>query len=263
MASLTGVRVLVTGATSGLGAAMTAALLDAGASVALASRPSERLDAAVAGHRAAGHDAHAVPIDVRDAASVDHAAGRAVGLLGGVDVVINNAGIGMRTVNPRFLEQPQPFFDVSPEGFADVIAPNLTGYFLVARAFAPVFVAQGHGRFINVSINHETMRRQGFVPYGPSRAGAESLAIIMAHDLAPFGITSNIVLPGGATASGMIPHGIPERVRAILLPAEIMGPPVVFLASDEAGGLTGERIIAKDFDRWLSAFRERFGGQAT
>lgn len=259
MTELAGVRAVVTGATSGLGAAMASALLAAGATVALAARPTERLTTAVAAARAAGRDAHALPVDVRDPASVERATAAAVATLGGIDVVVNNAGIGMRTVNPRFLEQPQPFFDVSPEGFADVIATNLTGYFLVARSFAHVLIAQGHGRFVNVSINHETMRRQGFVPYGPSRAGSESVAVIMAEDLAPFGITSNIVLPGGATASGMIPEGIPDAVRSILLPAEVMGPPVVFLASAEAAGLTGERIIATEFERWLAAYRGRPG----
>jgi NAD(P)-dependent dehydrogenase (short-subunit alcohol dehydrogenase family) len=259
MTDLAGVRAGVTGATSGLGAAMASALLGAGATVAFAARPTERLAIAVAGARSAGGDAHALPVDVRDAAAVQQAADTAVAMLGGIDVVVNNAGIGMRTVNPRFLEQPQPFFDVAPEGFADVVATNLTGYFLVARSFARVLIAQGHGGFINVSINHETMRRQGFVPYGPSRAGSESLAAIMAEDLAPYGIASNIVLPGGATASGMIPDGIPDAVRAILLPAEIMGPPVVFLASAEADGLTGARIVATEFAAWRAAYRGRPG----
>src|SRR5271169_6224223 len=100
MTDLAGVRVVVTGASSGLGAAMAAALLDAGATVALASRPTHRLDAAVAAHRAAGGDAHALAVDVRDPGSVRQAADAAVSTLGGVDVVVNNAGLGMRTVNP-------------------------------------------------------------------------------------------------------------------------------------------------------------------
>ena len=106
------------------------------------------------------------------------------------------------------------------------------------------------------------MRRQGFVPYGPSRAGSESLALIMAEDLAPYGIASNILLPGGATMSGMIPNEIPDAVRAMLLPAEIMGPPVVFLCLRRGDGLTGERIVARDFAAWHQAFRpaQRSGG---
>jgi NAD(P)-dependent dehydrogenase (short-subunit alcohol dehydrogenase family) len=258
---LSGLRAVVTGATSGLGRAMAGALLAAGATVALASRPSPRLEAEVAAWRGTGGRAEPLPVDVRDPASVEAASRRAGVLLGGVDLVVNNAGIGMRTVNPRFFSQPMPFFEVPVAGFTDVVATNLTGYFLVARTFAPALIAQGHGGFVNVSMNHETMRRRGFVPYGPARAGAEALSLIMAEDLRPYGIPVNIVLPGGATDTGMIPDDLPPAARASLLDPAIMGPPVVFLASAEAAGLTGERIVAKDFPGWLAAFRScRAGG---
>ncbi len=252
---LTGTRAVVTGATSGLGAAMADALLWAGAHVAFASRPTPRLDEAVGRRRTDGLDAFALPVDVRDPGSVEAAAEEAFDVLGGVDVVVNNAGIGMRTVNPRFFEQPLPFFDVTPEGFVDVVATDLTGYFLVARAFAPRLVAQGSGRFVNVSMNHATMRRRGFVPYGPARAGAESLSLVMVEDLRPFGVAVNLLLPGGATATGMIPDDLPDEARARLLPASVMGPPAVFLASPEAAGVTGQRIVAVEFPQWLEAFR--------
>lgn len=252
---LNGVRVVVTGATSGLGAAMAEALLRAGATVAVAARPGPRLNEAVDRWTRAGLAAVALPMDVRHPDSVEIAVARTMSRWGGVDVVVNNAGIGMRTVNPRFLSDPRPFFEVSPEAFADVIETNLTGYFLVARAFAPVFVAQGHGRFVNVSMNHETMRRRGFVPYGPSRAGAEALSLIMTEDLRDFGITVNMLLPGGATITGMIPDELPDVARRSLLGAEVMGPPIVFLASAEANGLTGERIVAKDFESFLADLR--------
>src|SRR6202034_2749252 len=104
--------------------------------------------------------------------------------LGGIALLVTNAGIGMRTVNPRFLAEPRGFWTVPPAGFRDVIATNLTGYFLVARAVTPRMLDAGGGRIVNVSMNHATMTRAGFAPYGPSRAGAESLARIMAADLA-------------------------------------------------------------------------------
>jgi gluconate 5-dehydrogenase len=254
MAELRGIRAVVTGATSGLGAAMAEALLEAGATVALAARPGPRLDEVVARQRQRGLAAEAMAVDVRDPASVDGAARSLLERWGNLDLVVNNAGIGMRTVNPRFFEDPRPFFEVSPEGFMDVIATNLTGYFLVARAFAPVFVEFRGGRFVNISMNHETMRRRGFVPYGPSRAGAEALSLVMTEDLRPYGIAVNMLLPGGATKTGMIPEGLGESVRRSLLDPKIMGPPVVFLASPEAAGITGERIVAKDFDLWLADF---------
>ncbi len=254
---LAGVRAVVTGATSGIGAAMAAALLRAGAAAAIAARPTPRLTELVARHRAGGLAAEPLPVDVRDADYVEAAVAAAYARLGGVDLVVNNAGIGMRTVNPRFLAEPRPFFEVSPAGFADVVATNLTGYFLVARAFARRFAERGQGRIVNVSMNHETMRRRGFVPYGPSRAGAEALSLIMTEDLRPFGVTVNQLLPGGATATGMIPGDVPDETRARLLPAQIMGPPAVFLASAEAEGVTGERIVATEFESWLAAFHSR------
>ncbi len=254
---LSGVRVVVTGATSGLGAAMADALLHEGATVAASARPGPKLDEAVNRWTRAGLTAAALPMDVRHPDSVEMAVEQCRSRWGGVDVVVNKAGIGMRTGNPRFFSDPRPFFEVSPEAFADVIETNLTGYFLVARAFAPLFVGQGHGRFVNVSMNHETMRRRGFVPYGPSRAGAEALSLIMREDLHPFGITVNMLLPGGATVTGMIPDELPDVARRHLLDAEVMGPPIVFLASTEADGLSGQRIVAKDFASFLADFRSR------
>ena len=91
--------------------------------------------------------------------------------------------------------------------------------------------------------------RRGFIPYGPSRAGAESLSHIMAQDLAPFGIAVNILLPGGATETGMIPEEVVNSLRTQLLSADIMAEPILFLCSDESEGIHDERIIAKDFAR--------------
>lgn len=256
---LDGCRVVVTGASSGLGAAMAAALVDAGGSVGLAARPGPRLDAVVAELARRGV-AVPVPVDVRDGDSVTLAVREAITRLGCVDMVVNNAGIGMREVNPRFFEHPQPFFEVEPAAFDDVIATNLRGYFLVARAFSFHFLEQGRGRFVNVSINEPTMVRRGFVPYGPSRAGSEALSAVMTEDLRPFGIWVNVLVPGGATESGMIPDTISEEQRASLLRPEIMGPPAVFLASPEAEGLTGERIVATEFENWLADHRARRAG---
>jgi NAD(P)-dependent dehydrogenase (short-subunit alcohol dehydrogenase family) len=169
---------------------------------------------------------------------------------GGIDVLINNAGIGMRTLNPDFLTHPKPFWEIASAGFRDLIDTNLTGYFLVAKAVVPQFLKAGQGRIINISVNEDTMKRRGVVPYGPSRAGAESLSRIMAQDVKSAGITVNNLLRGGATDTGMVPKDFPAERRAQLLRPEMMAEPTLFLCSDEAARVSDERIIAKGFAQW-------------
>lgn len=249
---LEGVRVLVTGASSGIGRAMADALLQAGAEVAASARPGERLTEAVARWESLGLAVRALPMDVRDEKSVEKACVELASVWDSLDLLVNNAGIGMRTVNPRFIEEPKPFWEVPPDGFRDVLAVNCTGYFLVARTFFPLIAAKTPGRIVNITMNHATMRRAGFVPYGPSRAAAESLSRIMEEDAKSVGITVNMLLPGGATSTGMIPEEISPAFASALLPPDIMGPPIVFLASPEAAGITGERITATQWEAWCS-----------
>jgi NAD(P)-dependent dehydrogenase (short-subunit alcohol dehydrogenase family) len=78
-------------------------------------------------------------------------------------MLMNNAGIGMRTVHPRFLSEPQPFWRVSLEGFREVLDTKATSAFLMARAVAPRMLEAGGGRVTNM--NEQTMTRRGFVPY--------------------------------------------------------------------------------------------------
>jgi NAD(P)-dependent dehydrogenase (short-subunit alcohol dehydrogenase family) len=244
-------KVLVTGGTSGLGLAMAAALAAAGATVALTGRSGQRASSVAAGLP----EAVGVELDVRDESSVAQAVDHAWSRLGGIDMLVNNAGIGMRTVNPRFMTQPRGFWEVPPDGFRAVIETNLTGYFLVAREVTPRMLDAGRGRIVNISVNYSTMHRAGFVPYGPSRAGSDALSRIMAADLRETGVTVNQLLPGGATSTGMVPPGVVPEGRGFLDPA-VMGPPVVWLASDDAAGVHDERIVATEFEGWL---RERNG----
>jgi len=250
-ADLRGVRVLVTGATSGIGRAMAEALVGGGAAVAITGRELGRVEEVAAAMPGGPGRAVGLAMDVRHEDQVARGVAEALERLGGLDVLVNNAGLGMRSVNPRFLTDPQPFWEVSHRGFADVIATNLTGYFLVARAVVPHLLQAGRGRIVNVTMNHSTMRRRGFVPYGPSRAGTESLSRIMEADLAGTGISVNMLLPGGPTATGMIPDELTAEVRRLLLPATVMATPIVWLCSAAAESVTGERIVAAEFDGWL------------
>jgi gluconate 5-dehydrogenase len=256
MEKLDGTRVIVTGGTSGLGLAMAQALAAAGARVAVTSRDKDRADATASeiGARVVGFE-----LDVRDEQSVAAFVDAAEQQLGAVEVLVNNAGIGMLTVNPRFPAYVQPFWAVTPSGFRDVFATKVTGLFLVSRAIAPRMLDAGAGRIVNISMSESTMTRPGFVPYGPSGAAVEALSRIMAADLADTPVKVNLLLPGGATATGMVPNEIPDEFRARLLDPSIMGPPIVWLASDAAASVHGERIIAREFDTWLAARASRNG----
>ena len=101
-------------------------------------------------------------------------------------------------------------------------------------------------------MNEQTTRR-GFVPYGPAGAGVESLSRVMAADLAESPVRVNTLLPGGATATGMIPEDAADELRSSLLSPSVMGPPIVWLASEEAAGVHDERIVALAFEEWLAA----------
>jgi NAD(P)-dependent dehydrogenase (short-subunit alcohol dehydrogenase family) len=258
MTRLDGTRVLVTGGTSGLGRAMARALVHAGARVAVTSRRRDRAQACAA---ELGAGALGVELDVRNAGSVSAAVDVAFQTLGGIDLLVNNAGIGMRTVNPRFMTEPQPFWQVPTGGFRDVLETKAVGTFMVARAVVPRMLSAGGGRVVTISMSEQTMTRRGFVPYGPSGAAVEALGRVMAADLADTPVTANILLPGGATATGMLPDEVSEQQRANLLDPAIMGPPIVWLASADAAAVHDERIVARDFGDWLQA-RER-GAAAT
>jgi NAD(P)-dependent dehydrogenase (short-subunit alcohol dehydrogenase family) len=241
------VKALVTGGTSGLGYAMASALSASGTTVALTSRSRERAVSVATGLS----EAIGIELDVRDEQSVARAADEAWTRLGGLDMIVNNAGVGMRTVNPRFMTQPLGFWQVPIDDFRAVIETNLTGYFLMAREVTPRMLSSGGGRIVNISLNESTMNRKGFIPYGPSRAGSEALSRVMAADLRDTGVTVNLLLPGGATMSGMLPvDDVPEGMT-VLDPA-VMGPPIVWLASSAAEGVHDERIVAVEFERWLS-----------
>lgn len=248
MSDVNGIRVLLTGGTNGLGLAMAAALVAGGADVVLTSRdPGRARETAERMTKTGPGTAAGIGLDVRAEAAVDSGVATAVELLGGIDVLVNNAGIGMRTVNPDYRTNPRPFWLVEPERFRDLFATNVTGYFLMARAVAPMMVAAGHGKVINISVRTETTRRIGFTPYGPSRAATDAMSHIMAADLAGTGVTVNLLAPGGATNTGMIPEHVPDEQRQGLLDPAITGPPICWLASSESDGITDARIVATEF----------------
>jgi 3-oxoacyl-[acyl-carrier protein] reductase len=157
----------------------------------------------------------------------------------------------MRFVSEKFFDTPTKFWETDAAVWQMIIATNVNGPFLMSRAAAPHMMRQRWGRIVNISINHETMRRPGFSPYGPSKAALESETIIWAQDLAGTGVTVNTLLPGGATDTGMVPPDIPLHLREKLLHPDIMIPPLLWLVSEAASEVTGSRFAANLWDAAL------------
>jgi len=233
---------IVTGAGRGLGKAMAEGLAAAGCRViATAAREPVQLEPL-----AAAFPDHVIALraDATDAADCVRSVETAVARFGRLDILVNNAARGMRTISPRFMVEPTKFWQADIEAWRTLIDTNVNGPFLMARAAVPAMLQAGWGRIINISMNHETMRRAGFSPYGPSKAALESATVIWAQDLAGTGITVNALLPGGASRTGMVPPGLPDHIAAALLDPRIMVPPLLYLASARSDGVTGRRFIA-------------------
>ena len=257
--NLQGFHAFITGGSSGFGFEMAKTLLSHGATVAIAARRSAKMDKAYASLLSEGYDVTALEMDVRSRDSVAAAADVIAKKWDRLDMLVNNAGIGMRDANKGFPDSPAPFFEIPIDAFYDIVETNFIGYFLVARAFVPLMIKSGGGRVVTVSTGIATMTARGQLPYGPARAGAEAMSVIMSGEMKDYNITVNVLLPGGASNTGFVTDDIREHFASrSLLPASILNEPILFLASDEARGMTGERIIGKEFHEWLieKGFRE-------
>ncbi|KQV83456.1 SDR family oxidoreductase [Rhizobium sp. Root1220] len=243
---------IVTGGGRGLGRAMALGLAGAGFNViATAARERAEIDSLAAEASDLYGEARVLPViaDVTSEDDCDRVVDTAVRRFGGVDVVVNNAGRGMKYVSEQFLTQPTRFWEVSPSLWKMVIDTNVNGPFLMAKAAVPLMLKAGWGRIVNISMNSETMQRQGFSPYGPSKAALESETTIWAQDLIGTGVTVNALLPGGATLTGMIPDSVSAETRSKLLDPQIIVPPLLWLVSSDADDVTGKRIVATQWSQ--------------
>ena len=238
-----------------MGRSMALGLARAGANVVVtAARNSREIDlvAEEAAKSSAAGSVRQLLADVASEENCQRVVAETVREFGGVHILVNNAGRGMRFVSEKFFDTPTKFWETDPAVWRMIIDTNVNGPFLMARAAEPHMMKQGWGRIINISINHETMRRAGFSPYGPSKAALESETIIWAQDLAGTGVTVNALLPGGATDTGMVPQDIAPHLRQKLLHPDIMIPPLLWLVSEAAGGVTGARFGANLWDATLT-----------
>lgn len=247
-ASLRGRRCLVTGGGTGIGAGIARALARAGAAVALLGRRKQPLQQVAAELRQEGAIVEVVTADVREVAAVRRAVDRAAKQLGGLDVLVNNAGVG----------GPNACALDGADRWDEIVRTNLDGLFFTTRA-ALRHLPDG-GRVVNVSSVLGRFGVPGYTAYCASKHGVIGFGKALALELAPRRITVNTVCPGWTDtemaragmqllADGMQVDFATAKAAALaqvplgrmLEPAEI-GELVVWLASPAAAGMTGQAI---------------------
>ncbi len=236
MFDLTGKRALVTGASGGLGGAIARALHGQGASVGLSGT---RLAALEALAQELGARAFVLPCDLSDRPSVEALVPAAEAALGGVDILVNNAGVTRDNL----------FMRMKDEEWDQVIAINLTAAFRLARACLRGMMRRRHGQIISISSVVGVIGNPGQGNYAAAKAGMIGMSKALAAEVASRNITVNCVAPGFITSP--MTEALTDKQRESLLAtvpmgrlgsADDIGAAVVYLASDQAGYITGQTL---------------------
>ncbi|HMN78979.1 MAG TPA: SDR family oxidoreductase [Burkholderiaceae bacterium] len=238
---LHGKVVTITGAAGGIGEAMARAFATAGARLALLD-VAPGVEALAADLRRAGADAVALSCDVGDAAGVDDAASRVLQALGPCDVLVNTAAI----------LRPGDLIDLPADAWNRMLAINLGGYFLCAQAFGRQMRTRGKGALVHVASTAGMLPQPHSSAYSITKAGISMMSRVLAAELGPAGIRSNVVSPGMvrtpmSEAFYRDADLLARRERAV--PLRRIGMPddiavvAMYLASERAGYVTGQDIV--------------------
>jgi NAD(P)-dependent dehydrogenase (short-subunit alcohol dehydrogenase family) len=234
---LEGKVAIVTGASRGIGAASARAFAAAGATVVLAARTAQAIEAIAEEVNAAGGRALAIPTDMTDPESVKRLVERTVASFGRLDVAFNNAGAG---------HMPKPLAEISFEEFEVGLKANLYGAFLGMKYEIPAMLAAGSGAIVNMSSTAGLQGAPGMGPYAAGKHGVVALTKTAALDYGKSNIRVNALAPGPIVNEQM--SRLPEdRLQQIarFIPlgrlgrTEEVARAAVWLCSDEASFITG------------------------
>ena len=238
-----GKRVLVTGSGTGIGTGVALEFARDGAAVALHySRSGEGAHAAVEEIRKAGGKAEAFQADFRNVEQAAELPKKAAEFLGGLDVLVNNAGITMN----------RPFDQVTAEQYDTLYNVNVRSPFFVTQAAIKPMIEQGHGAIINMTSNHAFTGMIEHSVYAGTKAAIVAFTRSLSIELAPKGIRVNAIAPGWILVKNhleIMGDDFDEKVAGLGLPAGFIGKPhdigrlAVFLASDEARYIIGQTYI--------------------
>jgi NAD(P)-dependent dehydrogenase (short-subunit alcohol dehydrogenase family) len=239
----------VTGAAGGIGRELVLGLLGQGAKVAAVDRTAEGLAALAeaARDRQLGANLMIVEADLARDEAADEIVAKAKARFGTVDILVNNAGVGQATLRRDNRTNPIKFWEVTPEQWKLFVAVHTNAPMALSRALVHDMMRQHWGRIVNVTTSLGTMVRDGSPTYGPSKAALEAFSAIMAKDLAGTGVTVNVIVPGGLTNTGMIPAEAPYAREDMIQP-DVMVPPLQWLLSEAASGVTGRRFLGVHWD---------------
>lgn len=239
---LEGKRAVITGGGRGIGRAIAERFLREGAQCLIAEIVPDRLAAAAQDLSSLGI-VHAVIADVADAQSVRHLFEEVDRTLGGVDVLVANAGIA----------EERPFLEISPQEWDRVMAVNLRGVFLCGQEAARRMIRQDRGgAIVNMSSTNGLMGERGLAHYNASKAGVMLLSKTMAIELAPYKIRVNCVNPGFIPTELTTEANLSQALTATYLEkiplrrfgrTEDVASAFCFLASDDASFITGTELV--------------------
>jgi NAD(P)-dependent dehydrogenase (short-subunit alcohol dehydrogenase family) len=233
---------IVTGSESGIGRATAVALAERGFDVGITwQRSADDGRSAAAEVESHGRRAEVRELDLSKFGTVQGTIGELADALGGVDALVNNAGLGIS----------KPFLEMDLDEFQHVIDVDLTGQFLAAQEAARRMVAAGNGgRIVNVTSVHEHVPLRHAAPYCAAKGGLGMLTKAMALELAEHGITVNAIAPGEIATPMTGAHDVdPHTIERKFIPAGRPGDAreiaafIAFLCSPEASYATGESIV--------------------